>query len=397
MKIRAVSLAALLALPAVAADTRPGFGLDDLSRLADVTEPQFAPDGNSIVYTVSTVNTAADKSQSDLWRVRFDGSERVQLTHTPDSDEWRPQWSADGQWLAFLSDRGGDEATTQVWVMPARGGEARKLTDVAGGVEDFVWSPDGKRLALIALDPEFPSGTEKPKNPPPIVTERYQFKNDEDGYLGARRHHLYLFELASGKTEALTTGAHDEQLPAWSPDGREIAYVTKRGADPDRTLNYDIYLIEPRAGATERQLTTFAGSDLDPYWESRPAWSPDSRRIAYLQSGEDKWIYYAPWQMAVIDVASGKATIPAPIDRCFYKPHWAPDGKSVYALVEQNLVTHLSRIDLGTGKLRDITSGDRFEFDLDIAANGRPTLGVGGLAARSGGRRVAVRVQRFPT
>ena len=69
--------------------------------------------------------------------------------------------------------------------MPADGGEARRLTDFADGVEDFVWSPDGKQLAVIAIDPEFPPDAEKPKNPPPIVTERYQFK--EDGSRLSRR------------------------------------------------------------------------------------------------------------------------------------------------------------------------------------------------------------------
>jgi dipeptidyl aminopeptidase/acylaminoacyl peptidase len=381
MKIPVLSLALLVAMPALAADPKPGLGLDDLARLADVAEPQFSPDGSSIVYSLSTVNVAADKSQTDLWRVGFDGSERVQLTFTADANEWHPQWSPDGRWLAFLSDRGGDEATTQVWVMAAQGGEAHKLTNFPGGAEDFVWSPDSRRLAVIAPDPELPPGAAKPKNPPPIVTERFQFKTDEDGFLGARHKHLYLLDIAGGKSEALTSGAHDEQLPAWSPDGRLIAFVTKRGADPDRTLNYDIYLIEPRAGATERQLTTFPGSDLDPYWETRPAWSPDSRRIAYLQSGEDKWIYYAPWQLAVVDVASGKAGIPAPIDRCFFKPHWAPDGRSIYALVEQAQVTHLSRIDVASGKVVDVDTGDRFDVDLDVAANGRVVV-LGGTDVR---------------
>ena len=130
-------------------------------------------------------------------------------------------------------------------------------------------------------------------------------------------------------------------------------------------------MIEPKPGARERQLTTFPGSDLDPYWETRPAWSPDSTRIAYLRSGEDRWIYYAPWQLAVVDVASGRQTIPADIDRCFYKPHWSPDGKSLYALIEQSLVTHVSRIDLADGKVTAITRGDRFDYDLDVAADGR--------------------------
>lgn len=376
MKRSACGLLAMLAFGVHAATPEDRFQPADLARLADLTEPDFAPDGEHLVYTVSTANLAEDKTQSDLWRVDYNGGERRQLTDTPDSNEWRAQWSADGKSVAFLSDRkrngeGEEETTTQVWTMPAAGGKARRLTDFADGVEDFVWSPDGKKLAVIALDPQFPAGTQKPKNPPPIVTERYQFKEDGAGYLGSRRKHLYLFDLASGKVEQLTSGAHDEQLPAWSPDGKLIAYVTKRGTDPDRHLNFDLYVIEPKVGASERQLTTFPGSDLDPYWETRPAWSPDSTRIAYLQSGEDKWIYYAPWQLAVVDVASGQATIPAPIDRCFTKPRWAPDGRSVYALIEQSLVTHLSRIDLADGKVTGLTHGDRFDYDLDVSADGR--------------------------
>jgi len=382
------SLLLVLGLPFASAAQSPEpdrrFLPSDLARLAEVAEPKFAPDGETLVYTVGTANLTEDKSQSDLWRVRFDGSQRTQLTHTRDSSESRPQWSADGRQIAFLSDQklkkekekekekeDAEDGTTQVWTILAQGGRARRLTSFADGVEDFIWSPDGKQLAVIALDPEFPAGTSKPKNPPPIVTERYQFKEDGAGYLGSRRKHLYLLDIASGQVQQLTSGAHDEQLPAWSPDGKLIAYATKRGKDPDRHLNFDLYVIEPRVGASERQITTFPGSDLDPYWETRPAWSPDSTRIAYLQSGEDNWIYYAPWQLAVVDVATGQATIPAPIDRCFYKPRWSKDGKNIYALIEQNLVTHLSRIELADGKVTELTHGDRFDYDLDVSANDR--------------------------
>lgn len=356
------------------------FGPGDLARLADVGEPEFSPDGEFVAYTVTTTDVAADKRSSDLWRVRYDGRDRVRLTQTPAADESRPTWSPDGRTLAFLSDRGGEDAKSQVWAMPAGGGEARRLTDLPAGVEDYAWSPDGTRLAVIAWDPERPPGTEKPKNPPPIVIDRFWFKQDVTGYLGNRRQHLYVVDIASGRAELMTPGAHDEYLPAWSPDGRTIAYVTKRGADPDRHMNFDIYLVEPRAGAPERRLTSFEGPDLDPLWESRPAWSPDGRRIAYLQGGEDRWIYYAPYQLAVIDVANGESRIPAPIDRCSSKPRWSPDGRSILALVEQSRVTNLSRITLADGRVRPLTPARR--FDVDFAVSGERVVVLGGDSAR---------------
>jgi dipeptidyl aminopeptidase/acylaminoacyl peptidase len=370
----AILLAAMLSSPAPAETANDRFGPDDIVRIAEVTAPAPSPDGNSIAYTVTNANLAADKKQSDLWRVSWDGKSRERLTQTPDDSEWHPQWRPDGKDIAFLSDRGGEDAETQVWIMPASGGPARKLTDFPAGVEDFVWSPDGGRLAIIAWDSERPAGAKKPKNPPPIVIDRYQFKEDVTGYLTARHKHLYAFDLASNQAMLLTPGDHDEQLPSWSPDGRQIAYVTKRGSDPDRHLNYDIYLIAPEAGAKERQLTSYAGSDLDPYWESRPSWSPDGKTIAYLRSGEDKWIYYAPWQLALVDVASGKESLPAPIDMSFYKPRWSPDGKAVLSLIERNRATHLSRIDVKDGKVTPLTHGPRFDYDFTVAQDGRVTV-----------------------
>lgn len=357
------------ALPAFAGDAR--FGIGDLLRIADVAEPVFSPDGAQLAYSVTTANLDLDRPQSDLWRVRWDGGPPGRLTHTPEASEWQPQWSPDGRWLAFLADRGGEDAETQLWRMPADGGEAERLTDFPGGVVDYAWSPDSRRFAVIARDPERPAGSAKPPQPPPIVIDRFQFREDGIGWLTERRQHLYLFEIDGGVATLLTPGAHDEHLPAWAPDGSRIAYVTKRGPDPDRHMNWDIWLVEPRAGAAERRLTTFAGADLDPYWESRPAWSPDSRSIAYLQGGEDRWIYYAPWQLAVIDVATGASRVPAPLDRCFGKPRFTPDGRAVLTLIEDSRVTHLSRVELATGRVTPLTQGARFDADFAVAPGGR--------------------------
>jgi dipeptidyl aminopeptidase/acylaminoacyl peptidase len=370
--LRLFCLGLVLCAAPASADKRP-ISIDDLHRLQDLSEPAFAPVGDAIVYTVTTDNLDSDAKVSDLWWVGWRGGEPVQLTRTPFASEWHAEWRPDGKAIAFLSDRGEDEST-QIWLLPADGGEARQLTHVKAGVDDFVWAPDGKRFAFIA-DDETPEkakdsrGKDKPK--PPIVTTRYQFKEDERDYLTAARHHLYLFEIDTGKVTLLTPGDRDEWLPAWSPDGKQIAFVSKRSGDSDRNLNFDVFVMAPVVGAEARRVSTFEGSDSDPEWESRPQWSPDSRRLVWLTSGDDKWIYYAPGQLTVADLSTGKLTEPARIDRCFYKPRWSADGRHLLALIEENRTTWLARIDPATNEVRHLTAGPRFAIDFAVARDGR--------------------------
>jgi dipeptidyl aminopeptidase/acylaminoacyl peptidase len=310
---------------------------------------------------------------SDLWRVSWRRGEAVQLTTTPFASEWLPQWRPEGAAIAFLSDRAEDE-TTQIWLMSLDGAADRQLTRIKAGVSDFVWAPGGRQIAFIAEDDPPDAGKDsrgEDKPAPPIVVSRFQFKEDGRDYLAGKRQHLYLLDVESGKVTLLTPGDHDEWLPSWSPDGKQLAFVSKRLGDVDRNVNFDVFVMPPVAGAEARRVSTFDGSDLDPYWESRPQWSPDSRRLVWLTSGEDKWIYYAPWQMTVADLETGKLTTPGRIDRCFYKPRWSPDGKQLYALIEQSRNTWLARIDPRTDKITYLTSGNRFAFDFDVAADGR--------------------------
>lgn len=369
---RLLLIALLLSAPLAFADKR-ALVLDDLHRIQDVSEPAFAPRGDSIVYTVSTHNLDSDATVSDLWRVSWRGGEPLQLTKTAFASEWHPRWQPDGRAVAFLSDEGEDE-TAQIWLMPLDGGKGRQLTRVKSGVSDFVWAPSGRQIAFIAEDDPLDAGKDsrgEDKPAPPIVVTRFQFKEDGRDYLATRRLHLYLLDVDSGKVTLLTPGDHDEWLPSWSPDGKQIAFVSKRLGDVDRNINFDVFVIAPVAGAEARRIGTFEGSDLDPYWESRPQWSPDSRKLVWLTSDEDKWIYYAPWQMTVADLETGRLSTPGRIDRCFYKPRWSPDGKQLYALIEQNRNTWLARIDPRTDKITYLTSGNRFAFDFDVAPDGR--------------------------
>jgi Tol biopolymer transport system component len=148
MLLAVLLLGAAWTLPASAAGPAK-FTVDDLVRIANLTDLDLSPDGEYVVYSVSEANLEDDEARYDVWRARWDGSRKRALTRTKDADEWQPAFSPDGKWIAFLADRGGEDAETQVWLMPADAGEAEQLTSFPGGVLDFDWSPDGKRLALV--------------------------------------------------------------------------------------------------------------------------------------------------------------------------------------------------------------------------------------------------------
>jgi dipeptidyl aminopeptidase/acylaminoacyl peptidase len=347
-----VLVAACLAAPVPAGAEEPPhpFRPGDLAALREVQDPRISPDGAWVAYVVRTSDTEEDRITGDLWMTSWDGARTVQLTHTPKDGESTPRWSPDNRYLAFLAARGGEDAKTQVWLLDRSGGEARQLTKLPGGVDDFTWSPDGRRLALIASDPDpdEPAADakekDKSKTPKPIVIDRYWFKQDVTGYLRHLRDHLYLFDVASEKAELLTPGDYDETSPAWSPDGTRIAFVSKRQGDPDRNENTDVFVIEAHAGAAPLQLTRFEGSDTD------PRFSPDGKEIAFLRGGPLKYRDYDPAQPAVIPAAGGEARLLAPeLDRAVSDPAWSPDGASLLFLLEDDRSQQLARVPAGGG------------------------------------------------
>ena len=347
----------------------------DFAALRQVGDPQLSPDGEYVAYTVGTVDLAKDKRAVNLWLARWDGAENHALTFG-EAGQSHPRWSPDGKWLAFLSNRGAEDDPDQLWLLPRAGGEAEKITAVKGGVDDFAWAPDSQRLALVVGDPDprDVAGHEKDKKTvPPLVIDRYYFKEDKTGYLLNQYAHLNLLDLATRKVEPLTSGPHDDLLPTWSPDGRTIAFVTKRGTEPDRTDNWDVYLIAAQPGASERQLTTSPEADGDPdRWSSAPAWSPDGQSVAYLHGGDPKQIEYAANSLAVIPAAGGEARIlTAALDRNLAHPHWAADGQSLLAVMEDDGAEALVRLPRVGGAPEIVAGGRRNITAFATAANGR--------------------------
>jgi dipeptidyl aminopeptidase/acylaminoacyl peptidase len=381
--VAALSLAGgQIPLTAQDATHRP-ITLEDLRRLREVTDPQLSPDGQWVAFTVREASLATDDHPADLWLASWDGRTRTRLTRTPAESEEHPRWSPDGRRIAFLSSRGGggtangvEREGAQLWIMELGGGEAERVTGIAGGIEDFAWSPDGRRFVLVIEDGDSveAGATDSTwrRTARPIVLDRFQFKQDYAGYLGRRRKHLYLFDLSSRTLEPLTPGRFDEVMPAWSPDGQYLTFVSKRGDDPDRHDNYDLYVIQAAGGAVPRQLTTFSGPDSHPDWESPPAWSPTGRAIAYLQGGPDSLIYYATRQAATIDWSGGTPRLLAPtLDRNIDRPAWARDGRSLFGIEEDDRTRQLVRFPAAGGRPETIVGGRRVVSDYSLAAGGR--------------------------
>lgn len=348
----------------------------DLLRLRDVSDPQLSPDGGWVAYTVSTADTVRDRRDRDVWMTSWDGSRSVRLTSSPDQ-EHAPRWSPDGRYLAFLSSRQDEHDADQLWLLDRTGGEAQRVTDLPGGISEYAWAPDGRRLALIVSDPPADSlpvaGDSTERRPKPIVVDRFVFKYDGEGFLGASRDHLYVFDLASRRAELVTPGPYDETMPSWSPDGRRIAFVSRRRPEFDRSDNWDLYVVEARAGAEPRQVTTFQGADLDPEWGSRaPSWSPDGKLLAYVQGGRPELIYYAMQRIAVVPVDGGPARVlTGELDRNVLSPTFTPDGTSIVFLLEDDRVYHLARVPVGGGKVERLVGGPRAITDLTVGRDGR--------------------------
>ncbi|HVZ56359.1 MAG TPA: S9 family peptidase [Chitinophagaceae bacterium] len=325
----------------------------DLYRLAGVGMGQVSPEGTWVAYPVTTVDSLKDRRETHLWMIRWDGRQNLPLT-SDSENETAPRWSPDGKYLSFLSSRQ-ESKGNQVWLMDRRGGEGKKLTEIKGGVDDYAWSPDSRKLLLTITDQE-PEDTGKIKTSKPMVIDRFQFKQDVEGYRYKKAHtHLYLFDITTHRLDTLTRGDFDDQAATWSPDGTLICFVSNRTADPDRNENTDLWVIEPRPGSTVRQLTTWKGAD------NAPRWSPDSKWIAYSRSTSDAaYLMYDQPVLAVIAREGGTPRLlSAGLDRPVRSPRWAPDGSAIMALVEDDRQQYVAAFPVSGGPAKKLADGPR--------------------------------------
>ncbi len=377
---------------------------DDLYRLRVPTDPRLAPDGRSIVCKVKASSPAHDGYRSAIWRVALDPSgaasgEPERLTIGVRNDG-RGRFAPDGRTLAFLSDRrkvveeelGGPrdrEDASQVHLLPLdRPGEARRLTNLPRGVDDFAWSPDGTRLAVIsssrgadrATDDRLrrrlrDPGPDKPPMSDYWFFDRLGYQLNGAGVISVRTPHLWVVDVATGDARRLTDLASGVSGPAWSPDGGRIAVTAGRTRDHDLSSDTRVVVVDVATGAQTPVAARRNAYFLAAVWLGRGAdlavLGGDMPHAGYRT---DIWVFSAdgsdpaggrnvsgrhdimPSSSMNSDVTVGDDSRLIP----------TLDGRGVYFMAPISGSYEVWRLDLERGDLEQVTHGQHYVSGFDV-------------------------------
>ena len=360
-RLRGIALVAAAALlggthGAAAQAVRTPLTIERFLSLSTVSDPQPSPDGRLVAFTVSTPSLEEDKNRSRIWLADLGSGEAWEATSGSGSER-SPRWAADGRTLSYISTR---EAGAQIWRLPIRGGEPTRISAVPGGVSEFWVSPGGKTL-YYAQDVPWPADREIDRRNGVYPTEAKLwtglFYRHWDEWRAGRRQHL--FQLAPGDTTGTDVTPFDRDVPtlalsnvgvALSQFGTEVAVVLNPDSVLATSTNNDIFVMGPD-GSGRQAITTSPAND------NSPAYSPDSRYVAYLAMTVPGFEADRQ-QVMVYERATGRrraltAEWPLSVDAIT----WTPDSRALIAEVPERGGTSLYRIDLAGGRRTLLVSG----------------------------------------
>jgi len=298
------------------------------------SHPRWSPDGKYIAFL-----SARNEGKTQVWLLNRLGGEAQRLTNTPqDIDELA--WSPDSTRVALL------------------------MRDASREELDAAKDQDDKDS-----DKNKDTKEKKPKGQRPWVIDRRQFKQDEIGYLDRRRTHTYVFDLSKRSLTQMTSGDYDDDQIAWSPDGKQLAFASNRSTpDPDATYNTDIWVVaadNTNKGAHLTQVTKSPGEDRE------PAWSPDGKWIAYSTRLDPAVFEYGTKHLAVIAATGGEAKVlTQSFDRMITTPRFSPDGKTIYFVADDDGALNLCSIPAAGGQITRPIGGKLVVNGYDVAKNG---------------------------
>jgi dipeptidyl aminopeptidase/acylaminoacyl peptidase len=341
-----------------------GMKSEDVYALKGVSDPRLSPDGTTVAYAVWSIDGEANEYRGNVWLAPVDGSEPPRRFTTGERRDGEPRWSPDGTRMAFVSSRA-EKEPGQLYVISLKGGEAEKLTKLKEDVRRIAWSPDGTQLVFASRVRDEAYEEEDERKRPPRRVKRLWYKLDDEGWIADRRTQLFAVPAdGSAEPRQLTDGEYENGDPAWSPDGKRIAFASGRTDSWDVDLVQDLYLVSPEGG--EPELLTHGDGIC-----SKPSWSLDGTRIAY-QYSPDPYVWGRHAQIAVIDVASRERRIltesldrqcgPYPDVR---EPVW--DGDRIVFAIEDHGSVHVYSVPAdGSAEPEPLLAGERAVKGFDV-------------------------------
>ena len=316
-----------------------GEALPMTAKGTSASRPRFSQDGKYLAFLSarSSGNSNDDRAKTQVWLLDRRGGEAQQLTEVMQGVQ-SFDWSPDSKKLVLL---------------------------IRDPSPEEVEANEQKEQGVRPV---------RSKTPPPAVVDRLQFKRDYQGYLDHRRTHLYVFDVAARTLNQVTSGDFEDQQPVWSPDGRFLAFVSNRTEEPDANFDSNIWVVaadNPDKGQTLIQVTTNPGED------AQPAWSRDGKSIAYVTSIQPELLWYSTNHLAIIPAPATGGTpgtpllITQPLDRNVRGPEFSTDSSSVYFLLEDSGEQFLARAPAAGGQVTHVIDGPRSVVDFTIGNDGK--------------------------
>jgi dipeptidyl aminopeptidase/acylaminoacyl peptidase len=357
-----IAFLSLLSCSVASAQVRRGVMPADVLRIANVSDAQISPDGEWVVYAVSTTDREA--TRTSLWIARV-GRQTPTASARPSSApllnaDWsasNARWSPDSRRIAFLATREGQPAGIYVVSLTER--QPRLVATIqqanffiAYAGESFAWSPDSRRIAFVSAsedEGENSSGmtasaaTKTDRTNDPRVVDRIQYKT-RTSFSDRARTHVWLADVDApadrNQPRQLTSGQFYDHALSWSPNGNEIAFLSNREPEPEANNNSDIYAVDVQGRV--RQITETRGCEYE------PAWSPDGSKIAYTATTRDITTIDSVAEdthVWVIDSEGGRGRdLTIAQDRRARSPRWARNSRTIFFLAGDRGRTYIYAI-----------------------------------------------------
>lgn len=354
------------------------FTVEEMLKLARISEPQLSPDGATVAFTVQNVDLDKNTKPKQIYTVPVSGGTPQALPGAGNNE--RPRWMPDSRRMVFVSTRAG---SSQIWVMNPDGSAPKQLTDMSTEASGVLVSPDAKYIVFASsVYPECSlSGTfDNACNKQNLDTES-KSKVHARVYTSLlyrhwtewqprRRQHVFSMPIDGGPIRDLTPGNRDappfsvggSEGYAIAPESNEVAYVMNTDPDLSTSTNSDLFVV-PITGGEAKRITS------NPAADTGPVYSPDGNFLAYLSQSRPGY-ESDRWRLIVLERATGKATVLTDaLDRWVSSAAWAPDSKRLFFVSEDRGRHPLQMVAVTGGGFRSIVTGpvsvDEVQFSKD--------------------------------